>query len=426
MSQKINALLTWVVGNRSFESQMNDMPNRLAVILNLFAGIVSILYVTVDLIQGYYPPLVTHIILLIGGVTGIVLIRLERIYLAKVLVLTLFNLALYLSVAAETYETGSHLYFFTLAISAFVVFDYKQLGIAIFFAGLSFALYLFATLSSYSLLPEFNFSPVVAKTFFIINVTVFTSLTTLIIVLYIRMIHDRNLKIQEQNKQLRQTNSELDQFLYSTSHDLRAPLASVLGLLNVVEITEDKKEVEKYHELMRSRIQKMDLFIKDIIDIIKNTRLPIQKEHMVIKDLVERTYADLKFQTGAENIKFLNNIPDNIEMDSDRIRITTLFNNLLSNALKYSDPGKDLPNICVEAEENGSFIHFEVRDNGIGIEKDQLDKIFQMFYRATEISKGAGLGLYIATETVRKLNGTIDVESIPRIGTTFKISLPKN
>ncbi|NNF33770.1 MAG: HAMP domain-containing histidine kinase [Saprospiraceae bacterium] len=425
MNQKFDAFLKWVVGEKSYQIHMTEMSNRMAITLNFIAILVSVIYVIVDLNQGYYEPLVTHMLLLGGCLPGIALIRLGKFFIAKIMVLSLCTLAIYVSVAAETYETGSHLYFFTIIVAAFVVFDFNKQMVSIFFAIGSLALYLLATMNDFSIVPEYNFTLQVTRSFFILNVTVFTFTTSAIIVLYIRRFHERNLRIEEQNEQLRKTNSELDQFVYSTSHDLKAPLASVLGLLNVLDITDDEGEKQKYHALIRNRIEKMDSFIRDIISLIKSTRLPILKESLNLYDTTQKTYNDLSYQSDAGKIQFKNEIPQDLEIESDRLKITTVLSNLLSNAIKYSDPRKKENVVVLSMEKEINSITISVFDNGIGIEEAQQPNIFDMFHRATDIAEGTGLGLYIAKETLIKLGGVISVKSKPGEGTTFFLTIPR-
>jgi len=98
----------------------------------------------------------------------------------------------------------------------------------------------------------------------------------------------------------------------------------------------------------------------------------------------------------------------------------------LSNAIKYIDPNKDQNLVSVQAEEVDSTLMIRVNDNGVGIEMDQLENIFKMFYRASQSAQGAGLGLYIAHETAEKLGGKIMVESEHKHGTTFTFMIPKS
>ena len=107
------------------------------------------------------------------------------------------------------------------------------------------------------------------------------------------------------------------------------------------------------------------------------------------------------------------------------MRVKMILNNLISNALKYQDPLKKEHLINISMNENGSWLNILCEDNGIGIENNYLERVFYMFYRATELSKGSGLGLYIANETAKKLGGEISVKSKVKHGTVFTVSLPK-
>jgi signal transduction histidine kinase len=106
------------------------------------------------------------------------------------------------------------------------------------------------------------------------------------------------------------------------------------------------------------------------------------------------------------------------------MRLKIVLSNLIDNSLKYSDINKGKSFIRIEAAEDNEAKLILVKDNGVGIDQLYIDKIFNMFYRASERSKGSGLGLYIVKETLNKINGSIQVQSILGSGTTFVVSLP--
>ena len=109
----------------------------------------------------------------------------------------------------------------------------------------------------------------------------------------------------------------------------------------------------------------------------------------------------------------------------DKTRLRTIVRNLISNSIKYADLMKEQPTIEVTASENGSYRQLVISDNGIGIDTVYVDKIFEMFFRATDKSKGSGLGLYIVKENISRLGGTIQTQSAKGKGTTFTINIPK-
>jgi signal transduction histidine kinase len=98
--------------------------------------------------------------------------------------------------------------------------------------------------------------------------------------------------------------------------------------------------------------------------------------------------------------------------------------NLINNAIKYSDPEKKKKIVNIDVKEGNDVIQIQITDNGIGIDPESIPKIFSMYYRATEKSKGSGLGLFIVKEAIHKIQGKVTVESALNLGSTFTIELP--
>jgi PAS domain S-box-containing protein len=230
--------------------------------------------------------------------------------------------------------------------------------------------------------------------------------------------------LEKQNKELRKTNEELDRFVYSASHDLRAPLASILGLLNISHLEHDIDQLRNINKMIFTSVTKLDSFIRDIIDHSRNARLEIRTEQINFKELVDESIEQLHYMETARNIRIDISVEGTDEFCSDRKRLGVIINNLLSNAIKYHNLRQANPfvyfRVCLLPEE----AIIEVKDNGSGIHPSSVGKIFNMFYRGSENSPGSGLGLYIVKEIVEKLSGTINVESALGTGTTFRISIP--
>jgi PAS domain S-box-containing protein len=231
-------------------------------------------------------------------------------------------------------------------------------------------------------------------------------------------------KIILQNELLAKTNAELDRFVYSTSHDLRSPLSSLLGLINIAEKTADPGEVLACMGMMKDRIRTLETFIKEIIDYSRNTRVNVNSEPVKIFPLVIEVVENLRYSEGAENIFVKYNIPPELNIRTDENRIKVVLNNLIGNCIKYYDSTKEDPYISVKVILDDNQLTICIEDNGIGIEQEHQSRIFDMFYRASEKSKGSGLGLYIVKETISKLGGTIGVTSVAGHGTSFEIRLP--
>jgi len=233
-------------------------------------------------------------------------------------------------------------------------------------------------------------------------------------------------RLEQHNKELLKTNAELDRFVYSASHELRAPIASLMGLLDLTITEEADPSKLKKLNMMQTAFQRLDNFIMDIINYSRNSRLKIDHEKIHFDQIIRNSLELLDYLPEREHIKINTHIDDKIEFYSDQKRISVLFNNFLSNAIKYHNLKQKEPyiNIRVSVKKKGAYI--EIEDNGTGIPPEFTDKIFDMFYRATERKSGSGLGLYITKETIENMGGKIRVESVVNKGTTFFVFLPQN
>ena len=240
------------------------------------------------------------------------------------------------------------------------------------------------------------------------------------------LVEERTNDLRISNEELSKRNEELDRFVYSASHDLSAPLRSILGLITVAKMEKPSAAMDNYLELMKRSVLKLESFIKDIISFSRNTRLELKKEPIAFEKLIQSIWADLQFTPEVDKIRF--EIVDQLQtvLLSDETRLKIIFNNLLSNAIKFHRfNGAIQPYIKVTAVEMADHFELTVEDNGTGISPEFKHKIFDMFFRANETVQGSGLGLYILKETVVKLHGKVKVESTLGEGTTFAIQLPK-
>jgi PAS domain S-box-containing protein len=231
-------------------------------------------------------------------------------------------------------------------------------------------------------------------------------------------------QVIEQNILLAKTNAELDRFVYSTSHDLRAPLSSVLGLISIAKKTQDPEEVRHCLTMMKERIHHLEEFIHEIIDYSRNARIEVKRLPTNLYQLINDVVENLRHAEGSENIFVKYDIPKDLDLKTDESRLKVVLNNLIGNSIKYSDIEKENQFISVKTSQGQDRISIFIEDNGVGISQEHHSKIFDMFYRASEKSQGSGLGLYIVRETVHKLGGDISFESIPGKGTTFEIVIP--
>ena len=192
----------------------------------------------------------------------------------------------------------------------------------------------------------------------------------------------------------------------------------------MIKLDPDKKNVENYLSLIEKSVTKLDSFISDIILYSRNARMDIMPKEIDFHELLQESIDSLKYMEGAEAVRSIRKVEINGPFFTDYSRLLIIFNNLISNAVRYRDPWKKDQYLKIEVTSNAEKAMITFTDNGIGIQQEYLDKIFKMFFRANADSKGSGLGLYIVKGAIEKLDGSIQVQSKLGEGTTFLIEIP--
>jgi PAS domain S-box-containing protein len=226
------------------------------------------------------------------------------------------------------------------------------------------------------------------------------------------------------NESLQKSNKELDKFVYSASHDLRAPLTSILGLIQILQDEEDEAIQKQYFGLMIKSVNRMDNFIRQIVDYSRNTRLKIKAEKINFEELITQVFASIDYLDPALSMNKTSSISQNHPFYTDVFRLEVILNNLVSNAVKYANPYQESSFVHVKVEVSEREAIIEVSDNGQGIEATYIDNIFEMFYKANTQNKGSGLGLYIVRETIEVIKGEVSVNSKFGEGTLFIVKIP--
>lgn len=343
---------------------------------------------------------------------------------ANYFLLPTVSITVYLFASSESPNTGSFIMFISTSLAAFAVFGYKQRLLSILFVVFTYSLFILAYFIDFSILPKRNYSDDMMLLNVIINFSVALTTSVMVVYLMIRLNHYNSVQLVQSNKLLVKTNEELDRFVYSTSHDLRAPLASVLGLIDIANRNADTGDVKQYLGMMKERVSSLDKFIRDITDYSRNNRIDVIKEKIGLADLVQEVWETLKHSPEAIGITFQIEIPNDAEIVSDKNRLRIVLTNLIANSIRYHDNRKLIKYIRLRYQINGKSFYIKVEDNGQGIHPDYQAKVFDMFYRASENSKGSGLGLYIVKETMSKLAGSVHLDSAPGVGTTFVVKIP--
>jgi signal transduction histidine kinase len=175
---------------------------------------------------------------------------------------------------------------------------------------------------------------------------------------------------------------------------------------------------------MKTSVLKLDNFIEDILNYSRNARQEITCETINAEELIREIWVSHKFTEGVKNIALKIDVIKQHSFNSDKRRVLIIINNLISNAIKYRDAAKQKSFVHITIDISNGVANITIADNGIGIFKNKQEKIFDMFYRATTVSTGTGIGLYIVKQTLEKLEGSVQVESEPGTGTTISISIP--
>ena len=180
----------------------------------------------------------------------------------------------------------------------------------------------------------------------------------------------------------------------------------------------------EYIDFIKSSAMQQDVFIKDILDLSRNSRVIVERQKISFDRLINETFEQLKYSSNGNKIKKNINISGLDTFFSDERRLKVIMNNIISNSIRYANGKEPVVSIDVSVDKQSAKI--SVQDNGVGIEKKHHKKIFDMFYRATDDNAGSGLGLYIVKESVEKLNGDIDLASEPGKGTIINLEIPNN
>lgn len=344
---------------------------------------------------------------------------------ANFILLGTLNFTVFLFASSESIRSGAFVFFMVSILGSFSLFSHVSKKNAIFFSLLSIILFILAYTLPVSILPYRHYSNEVLTVNAVLNTTIALIAVTIDVFLLVNLNQFNTERLNENNKLLIKANEELDRFVYSTSHDLRAPLTSIMGLINIMADTKDRKEMDRYLHMMRDRIYSLDHFIKDITDYSRNNRKEVNKENVNLKELAVEVWEELRFAPEAASIQFDVQVSESVKVISDKNRLKVILSNLISNAIRYHDQSKATQYIRLIGETGNTGLILTIGDNGQGIAPEYHRKVFDMFYRANERSKGSGLGLYIVKETLEKLSGSISLDSKPGAGSSFTITLPR-
>lgn len=328
------------------------------------------------------------------------------------------------------YESNAHLLFIIVIFST--LFNYStrdDLHLAAIITTTALVLIAILFMTNFSLLKIDNFSPEKQHIMGIFNFFICIVASLVIILFYLRentiktdTIKDSEYEIRVQYEELQKANKELDLLVYSVTHDLRAPITSSIALVDICR--NHPEQLDFYLNLQEQSLLKLDKFITDILYYYRNSRLEIKAQYINFDKLITDIYSLQDVHRDGIVIEKTLELEENVHFYSDELRLNIIFNNLISNAIRYADLSSGQPYVHIKIQTDAEKAIIQVIDNGVGIHDAHQSQIFNMFYRANKHSQGSGLGLYIVKEAINKLNGTISVSSQAGVGTTFTMIIP--
>jgi signal transduction histidine kinase len=247
-----------------------------------------------------------------------------------------------------------------------------------------------------------------------------------------QQLEAKNTLLEKQVEQLSAINASKDKFISMISHDLQSPFSSLRGLIQfTAENLEgyNKSELGNIMDLLGNSTDNLYALIENLLTWSRIQRGVLEHcpQRMDIRDVVTQNINLFTQNAEDKQITLRNLIAERTPVYADFNMVNAVFRNLISNALKFTKSGG---NVEVSAEQNGEYIEVSVKDNGIGIAKDHLSKLFRIDARykrlGTAREKGTGLGLILCKEFVEKHGGTIWIESEVEKGSTVKFTLPQN
>jgi signal transduction histidine kinase len=233
-------------------------------------------------------------------------------------------------------------------------------------------------------------------------------------------------KLSQSESQLIEINKELESFTYKVSHDLKGPIASSKGLISLALTADNEEEKQQFMKLIDTSLDRLNGILLDLqeLALIRQGKVLIKKVDVV--HMINDMLPNFSAYENYHKIRF--NIRNDLKCDfhTDEILLNSVLRNVLENSVKYSQKGTDDPAVNILLSEEKKFYKIKVSDNGIGISEEFHSRIFDVFFRANEITRGSGLGLYIVKNAMNKLKGKVELErSELKVGTTMNLFFPK-
>lgn len=237
-------------------------------------------------------------------------------------------------------------------------------------------------------------------------------------------VDQRTLELEARNHELKLANLELDNFLYKSSHDIKGPLATLMGICNVAMLDVEDAQSLKYLNMLAETAQGLNDILARLktVSDINSLKLNYRKVHLA--SMIDKCVMQIKNIEGSREFNIVYEMDENMQLYSDPVLVDLILFNMIQNAVKFQDTKNKsgFLKIAVQKEEGNLVLHFE--DNGIGIDEEDVHDIFQMFSKTALRHQTLGLGLYVVKQCVQRLGGEIMLLNDKDKHTHFRIVLP--
>ncbi len=233
------------------------------------------------------------------------------------------------------------------------------------------------------------------------------------------------IEIDNINNSLQEKNKEVETFVYRVSHDLKGPLASVRGLLELVEREGDDLNVLKhYMQLIKKSTQKLETTLNGLLEIGLSGNRKTSQNTFPVRECIDDVLRSFEGYPGIKDVIMLVSVNQDLQIHTEEKTFRSILQNLIENSIKYRKIKADDSVVKISARIYKEGIKVKVKDNGQGMDKDILHKAFDMFFRGNHSAEGSGLGLFIVKSNVQRLGGELKVNSRVAHGTETCIYLP--
>ena len=230
-------------------------------------------------------------------------------------------------------------------------------------------------------------------------------------------------KFEKKSAELQKSNENLDNLVYSISHDIRSPLANIKGLADLGRRDTADSTLKTYFHRIDQSAEKLQHFTRMVTQFFMVDKAELKPVVLKLKPYIDDLFRLNYGQLLSAKDSFRNHIPEDLQVFTDETRLTLILMNLMDNSIKYQSANRDLV-LAISASSDDRGVSVIVEDNGEGIDQALLPVIFQMFTRVTRKSTGVGLGLYIVSQCVNTLKGNISVDSEKGKFTKFILFIP--